>query len=110
MLAVYSYKTTDPQQLMLDAIEPGCWLNVVDILTQTVDAFGSIISNNLNVVVKLLTAMTIILTVPMLVASIFGMNVRLPFQNFEYGFWVVMGIMVLVAGAAVYIFWKRHWF
>lgn len=43
-------------------------------------------------------------------ASIFGMNVRLPFQNFEYGFWVVMGIMVLVAGAAVYIFWKRHWF
>ena len=37
--------------------------------------------------------MTIILTVPMLVASIFGMNVKLPFQNFEYGFWVVMGII-----------------
>jgi magnesium transporter len=81
-----------------------------NILTQTVDAFGSIISNNLNVVVKLLTSMTIILTIPMLVASIYGMNVDLPFDELQHGFWIVMGIAVSAAGAAVYIFWKRDWF
>jgi magnesium transporter len=81
-----------------------------NILTQTVDAFGSIISNNLNVVVKLLTSMTIILTVPMLVASIYGMNVDLPFQELKHGFWIVMGIALGLAGIAVYIFWKRDWF
>jgi magnesium transporter len=81
-----------------------------NILTQTVDAFGSIISNNLNVVVKLLTSMTIILTIPMLVASIYGMNVDLPFDELQHGFWIVMGIAVSAAGVAVYIFWKRDWF
>jgi magnesium transporter len=81
-----------------------------NILTQTVDAFGSIISNNLNVVVKLLTSMTIILTVPMLVASIYGMNVDLPFQDMQHAFWIVMGIALSIAGIAVYIFWKRDWF
>jgi magnesium transporter len=82
-----------------------------NILTQTVDAFGSIISNNLNVVVKLLTSMTIILTVPMLVASIYGMSVDdLPFAEMQHAFWIVMGIALTLAGIAVYIFWKRDWF
>ena len=81
-----------------------------NILTQTVDAFGSIISNNLNVVVKLLTSMTIILTVPMLVASIYGMNVDLPFAEMQHAFWIVMGIALGAALFAVYIFWKRDWF
>jgi magnesium transporter len=81
-----------------------------NILTQTVDAFGSIISNNLNVVVKLLTSMTIILTIPMLVASIYGMNVDLPFDELQHSFWIVMGIALSAAGVAVYIFWKRDWF
>ena len=81
-----------------------------NILTQTVDAFGSIISNNLNVVVKLLTSMTIIVTIPMLVASIYGMNVDLPFDELQHAFWIVMGIALSAAGVAVYIFWKRDWF
>ena len=81
-----------------------------NFLTQTVDAFGSIISNNLNVVVKLLTSVTIILTLPMVVASIYGMNVDLPFQDRQHAFWIVMGIAFGVAGIAVYIFWKQDWF
>ncbi len=82
----------------------------INILTQTVDAFGSIISNNLNRVVKLLTSMTIILTVPMIVASIYGMNVDLPFQERQNAFWIVMGIALGVSGFVVYVFWKRDWF
>jgi len=81
-----------------------------NILTQTLETFGSIISNNLNRVVKLLTSMTIILTVPMIVASIHGMNVDLPFQDRQHAFWIVMGIALGVSGLAVYIFWKRDWF
>ena len=61
-------------------------------------------------VVKLLTSMTIILTVPMLIASIYGMNVDLPFQELEHGFWIVMAIALGTAGVVVYIFWKRDWF
>ena len=80
------------------------------ILAQTVDAFSSIISNNLNRIVKLLTSMTIILTVPMIVASIYGMNVDLPFQERQNAFWIVMGIALGVSGLAVYVFWKRDWF
>jgi len=75
-----------------------------NILNQTVDAFGSIISNNLSVVVKLLTSMTIIVTVPMIVASIYGMNVDLPFQERQHAFWIVMSIAFGLAGLMVYIF------
>lgn len=81
-----------------------------NILNQTVEAFGFIISNNLSTVVKLLTAITIILTVPMLVASIYGMNVELPFQDFEHAFLVVMGIMLASVVIVTYVFWKRDWF
>jgi magnesium transporter len=81
-----------------------------NILAQTVEAFSSIISNNLNRVVKLLTSMTIILTVPMIVASIYGMNVDLPFQDRQNAFWIVMCIALGISGLAVYIFWKRDWF
>jgi Mg2+ and Co2+ transporter CorA len=70
-----------------------------NILTQTVDAFGLIISNNLSVVVKLLTSMTIILMIPMLVTSIYGMNVDLPFDELQHSFWIVMGVALSAAGS-----------
>ena len=47
-----------------------------DILSGTMDAFASVISNNLNIVMKFLTSVTIILAVPTLLASLWGMNVR----------------------------------
>ncbi len=53
-----------------------------DILSGTMDAFASVISNNLNIVMKVLTLITIILTIPTIVASLWGMNVAgLPFTN-----------------------------
>lgn len=68
-----------------------------DILSGTMDAYASIISNNLNVVMKLLASITIILSVPTLIASIWGMNVPLPFANNAYGFGIVCGISVLIS-------------
>ena len=68
-----------------------------DILSGTMDAYASIISNNLNVVMKLLASITIVLSVPTLVASIWGMNVPLPFANSQHGFAIVIGISILIS-------------
>ncbi|MFA4922261.1 MAG: CorA family divalent cation transporter, partial [Candidatus Neomarinimicrobiota bacterium] len=61
-----------------------------NVLASLMDARASIVSNNLNVVMKLLTSITIILMLPTLVASIYGMNVALPFQHSPYAFLVTM--------------------
>ena len=60
------------------------------------DAFTGIISNNLNIVMKILTSLTIIVTIPTITAGIWGMNVALPFADHQKGFWIVMGITVLL--------------
>ncbi len=80
------------------------------ILSGMMDAFASIISNNLNVVMKFLTSVTIILAVPTLFASIYGMNVHLPFGNHIYAFTIVMGISVLVSLLMVLIFIRKKYF
>lgn len=54
------------------------------ILGEMMDAFASIISNNVNIVMKFLTSATIILSFPTMVASFYGMNVALPFQHIQY--------------------------
>jgi magnesium transporter len=70
-----------------------------DILNGTMDAFASVISNNVNTVMKTLTNVTIILTIPTLVASFFGMNVDLPIK--ENGFLIVfiLSFVLSVIGA-----------
>lgn len=80
-----------------------------NILSSTMDAFASIISNNLNVVMKFLASVTIILALPTLVASIFGMNVALPLQDHPAAFWLILGASFVVASVVVVIFWRRDW-
>ena len=66
-----------------------------DILNGTMDAYASIISNNLNGVMKFLTSITIILAVPTMISSFWGMNVELPFQNNSMGFVIMIFIAVV---------------
>jgi magnesium transporter len=80
-----------------------------DILSGMMDAFASVISNNLNIVMKLLTSITIILTIPVLVASFYGMNVRVPMQDSPHAFFFVIGLSLALSGAVVYYFVKRRW-
>jgi len=68
-----------------------------NILNGTLDTFASLINNNLNNVMKYLTAATIFLAVPTLVASLYGMNIALPMQNSPHAFIYVMGISGVVA-------------
>ncbi|MDH4206455.1 MAG: magnesium transporter CorA family protein, partial [Desulfobacteraceae bacterium] len=62
-----------------------------NILSGMMDAFASVISNNLTIVMKFLTSVTIILMLPTLVASIYGMNVELPFQHTSHAFFITIG-------------------
>ncbi len=78
------------------------------ILTGTMTTFASIISNNLNNVMKFLTAITIIIAVPTLIASFWGMNVPLPFFDSSFGFAVMIGLSLLFAGVTVFILWRKR--
>ena len=81
-----------------------------EILSSMMDAFASIISNNLNGVMKVLAALTIILNLPAIVAAFYGMNVALPGADLEHAFLLVFGIATVLTAIATYIFYKRDWF
>ena len=67
-----------------------------DILDTTMDTYASIISNNLNVVMKVLTSLTLIVAVPSMIGSFWGMNTGVPFEGQPWGFWVVIGLSVVI--------------
>ncbi|MGE5654418.1 MAG: magnesium transporter CorA family protein [Bacillota bacterium] len=75
-----------------------------DVLCSMANAFASLTSNNLNIAMRFLTSLTIVISFPTLVASIYGMNVNLPFQQWHNAFMVVMVISLLsTIGSAVYL-------
>ncbi|MBH1939685.1 magnesium transporter CorA family protein [Mobilitalea sibirica] len=81
------------------------------ILSGTMDAFASIISNNLNIVMKFLAAITIVLSIPTMIASFYGMNfINIPGGNNYYGFYIVTCISLLLTGITVFIFRKKKLF
>jgi magnesium transporter len=75
-----------------------------NILNGTLDTFASLINNNLNNVMKYLTAATIMLAAPTLIASIYGMNIALPFNSNAHAFSIVMGISGLLTAAIGTVF------
>jgi len=81
-----------------------------EILSSMMDAFASIISNNLNAVMKVLAALTIILNLPAIVAAFYGMNVELPGESHPLAFLTVIGISIALTALATFIFYKRDWF
>lgn len=80
-----------------------------NILTGMMDAFASVIANNLNVVLKLLTSITIILMIPTLIASVYGMNVELPFQHSPHAFLTTMGLSAVLSAIGIALFVKKKW-
>ena len=72
-----------------------------NILSSTMNSAAALISNNLTIVMKFLTAITIILAIPTLIASIWGMNVPLPLQNSPYGFLILVlaSLLACILGA-----------
>ena len=80
-----------------------------NILSSMMDAFASIISNNLNTVMKFLASITIIVSLPTLITSYYGMNVRLPFDDHMLASIGILLLAVAVTALVGIIFWKRDW-
>ncbi len=80
------------------------------ILINMMDAFASIISNNLNIVMKILASMTILLAVPTAIFSLWGINVPVPWEQAPYGFLAVNAIALVFAVMAAYLLWKKNFF
>jgi magnesium transporter len=81
-----------------------------DILTGMMGAFTSVISNNLNRVMKLLTTFTIILSIPTIVFSFWGQNVLVPFGDYKYGFPITIGVAFVISGTIAVVFWRKKFF
>lgn len=81
-----------------------------NILSGMMDAYASVISNNLNVIMKRLTSISLILMIPTLIASLYGMNVPNSLEQNPMGLWIIILISVGLSGIGVLIFRKKHWF
>lgn len=81
-----------------------------DILSGTMDAYASLISNNLNIVMKMLTVITIMIAVPSMIAAFWGMNVGVPWEGKSYGFWIVIGISLISCLITGIVMFKKKMF
>lgn len=81
-----------------------------NILSSTMDAFASIISNNLNNVMKRLTSITIIISLPTLISSIYGMNVPIPGAELPHSFYIPVIISLGLSVFISFYFMKKKWF
>ena len=78
-----------------------------DILSGTMDAYASVISNNLNIIMKILTSVTLVISVPTLIASFWGMNTGVPLEGKPWGFWVVLAISVAISAILALFLHKK---
>lgn len=78
-----------------------------DILSGMMDAFTSVISNNLNQVMKFLASITILISIPTMISSFWGMNVAVPYMGQNIGFWLVIVVSLLLTGFTWFILWKK---
>jgi magnesium transporter len=81
-----------------------------NILTGTMDAFASIISNNLNIVMKFLTSVTIVMALPTMVASFYGMNVAVPMQHSPYAFVFTIALSIILTLVGVVLLRRKNMF
>lgn len=73
------------------------------------DAYQILFTNDVNKTIKLLTAITIIFTIPTIIASIYGMNVSLPLQKEPHAFFIIINITILISLVCVFIFARKKW-
>jgi len=81
-----------------------------DILSGMMDAYASVISNNLNIIMKRLTSISVILMIPTLIASLYGMNVPNGLEEFPLGFWLVFLISMGFSFIGMLFLRRKRWF
>jgi len=81
------------------------------ILSGTMDAFASVISNNVNIVMKFLTSITLVMAIPTIISSFFGMNVTFPFATTSpAAFWIILVLTIVICLVTGYAFYKKKMF
>jgi len=84
--------------------------DVLDVYSAGISNRMALISHSLNKTMKFLTALTLIVMVPTLIASIYGMNFRvIPLADGPYGFYIMLGIMTASLLATLGYFWRKKW-
>lgn len=78
-----------------------------NVLENTMEVYGSVISNNLSSIMRFLTSVTIFLAIPTMVAGFWGMNVPVPMQENSWAFWVVLVVSVIVSAAISFVINRR---
>jgi len=73
------------------------------------EAYSTILTNNLNRIIKLFTSLTVILTIPTIIGTFYGMNVRLPFAQSPLAFYEIVAITIFIALILVIIFFRKDW-
>lgn len=106
--------TEDELDLVDDLIlETGQLIQIAKDSTRTIvnirEAYSSIMTNNLNNVVTLFTSLTVILTIPTIIGSFFGMNVPVPFSANPYAFIGIVGVTLLITAAVIIVFIRKNW-
>ena len=81
-----------------------------NILTGMMDAYASVISNNMNNIMKQMTSISIILMIPTLIASLYGMNVPNGLEESKYGIWILLFLSVILSTVGFLLFKRRRWF
>lgn len=104
----------DDRELIEDLVQSNeqlikvCNSNIKRVI-HTRDAYDNILSNNLNKTMKLLTAVTVILTIPTMISGIFGMNVHLPMADHPFAFWIIISITLAFSFGLLVVFLKQDW-
>ncbi|HEU4740882.1 MAG TPA: magnesium transporter CorA family protein [Meiothermus sp.] len=80
-----------------------------NILSTMMGAFASVISNNLNAVMKFLAVATVVVAIPTLITGIFGMNVKLPLEDTPEALPIILFSALGAVGVVLYILWRRGW-
>ncbi len=114
-----------PKQLRLSEDDVDYWEDVVieckqaidmstiyrEIMRGQMDTYASIINNDMNRIMKILTSLTLIIAIPSMIGAFWGMNLPgIPFAGHPWGFWIVIAISVVVVIAVIIILWKRKMF
>ena len=81
-----------------------------NILSGTMDAYASVISNNLNIVMKVLAIITIVMSIPTMIASFWGMNVPVPLAHSAHGFLILVIVSLILTIFGGYILGKKNMF
>ncbi len=109
IIALYEEDQDLMEDVMIEVHQAQEMCNIYsNILSGTMDAYASVISNNLNIVMKVLTVITIVMAIPNIIFGFYGMNVDLPFDGVPLlDSWLFPAVLAVVACAAAAYMFKR---